>query len=390
MVVTLVEPTKWADLIEEYPDTLYSSESAKNVENVLSKTSTRRHQKVLFNAAKPFMPKMIHDCIGTSILNSLVKYGTVTTVDGVCKIVFESCEKILRCRCSPENQRIESLGSLLERIVYRYDCLGNYRQNIIEVLKSLRPSQLMGTPVLLLAAARLLIQNRDFASLVLTNSEARTEFFSVSLVRTNRGVVSAFCKILLSEDALKDGEMTGLCSAFIFDSFSGLYEPKATLRPMKDITLLLASCGSIDGVRNLGKSLARWPDIHGRAKGDDYAKIVAHILSRLPDTDSGLPLVKAVLHSEEDINDRLRCRKSSHLHLLASIAEKQSYVQVLSEALGTSVEKKLASAVVQYRRVTKPRVVSTKELLSRKLADMRKGSGENDSARNVSKRFREW
>nr|CCC89546.1 conserved hypothetical protein [Trypanosoma congolense IL3000] len=388
MAVLPLEPQNWADFIGTSPDCLSHPQSAKNVDNVLSKATTRKHQKLLFHAVEPHLSKMFQDGTGIPILCSLVKFGTTATVDDICKSVMENCGKILECRKKPKEASLAPLRSLLECMVYRYDCRGEYRSKFVDLLKSLKYSQLLESSVHLLAVARLISQDNEFASSILSSSSARSAFLSISTTRGNRDAIASFCKILLSEDTLTNGEMVGLRSSFVYTSLSTLYDPKSSTRPFKEITLLLASYGVVDVVQKLGKCLSYWPDIHSRARGDGYAKIIAMILTRASDPSCCVSLVKAVIRSEKDIDERLKCRKLSQLQLLSAVAEKREYADVVSVTLGPSQERKLAGAATLYRNAAKPRILSTKEVIMQRIRKVRNCSPIS-RADNASKRPRE-
>ncbi|ORC83413.1 uncharacterized protein TM35_000721160 [Trypanosoma theileri] len=389
MVHLTLEPTKWADAIESSPESLFSHESAKNVETVLSKASTRRHQKALLKAVEPFMEKMIEDPVGISILISLVSYGTIATVDAVTGVVLHSCDKILKSQSSPGKTCDGPLGTLLERIVYREDCTEENRMNLVTALKTLDHSLLMGNSVLLLAVARLIIIDRDFALSICSDPNAKKSFLQLASSGSKKKVVLSFCEFLLAGLESKDLQLIDLCSSFVFTALSDLFAVNSNMRPSKEITLLLASHGNNFVLQEMTKAMLSWSDICDRAKTEDYAKILAFLLARLHDANDGIRLIKKLFKTQNDVDEKLASRKVSHLQLLAAVAEKPVYVEALTKALGNSQEKKLIGAVARYRNATKPRALATKEVLLQRLEKIRTDSGINNKTSNTLKRGRE-
>ncbi|RNF10854.1 uncharacterized protein Tco025E_06729 [Trypanosoma conorhini] len=147
MTILTTEPTRWAEAIESSVDCLFSPQSAKNVEDVLSKASTVKHQQNLLKAVEPFILKMLEDPVAISILTSLVKYGTVATVASITGIVGQECDKILSGASTPVEVCEAPFGILLERIIYREDCTAKCRMNLIKDLKSLDQRSLMGSAI---------------------------------------------------------------------------------------------------------------------------------------------------------------------------------------------------------------------------------------------------
>ncbi|KAH9588986.1 hypothetical protein LSM04_008843 [Trypanosoma melophagium] len=389
MVHLTLEPTKWADAIESSPDSLFSLESAKNVETVLSKACTRRHQKVLLKAVEPFMEKMIEDPAGISILISLVNYGTVATVDVVTGVVLHSCDKILKSQSSPEKGCEGPLGTLFERILYREDCTEENRTNLITTLKNLNNSLLMSNSVLLLAVARLITIDRDFALSICSDPEAKKSFLRSASSASKKKVILNFCEFLLSGLESKDPQLIDLCSSFVFTALSDLFVVNSNTRPSKEIILLLASHGNDFVLREMTEAMLAWPDICIRAKNEDYAKILAFLLTRLHDANNGIRLIKKVFQTQNDVDEKLASRKVSHLQLLAAVAEKPAYMEALTKAVGNSQEKKLIGAVARYRNATKPRALATKEVLLQRLEKIRTNSSINNKTSNTLKRGRE-
>ncbi|KEG10191.1 hypothetical protein DQ04_04061010 [Trypanosoma grayi] len=389
MVDLTLDPTKWADAVESSPECLLSAGSARNVETVLSKAMTRRHQKMLLKAVEPFVGKMIEDAAGISILTSLVKYGTVETVNAIAKIVLRCCDKILKGQATPTETCEFPLGTLLERVVYREDCSGEERLSFITALKSLKHPLLMGRPVFLLATARLIIIDMEFAVSICSSPKAQEAFLQISSSPSKKGFVTSFCEVILSGDALKNSELRDLCSSFVFTSISSLYAPNVASRPHKQISMLLASCGSAVVTQDMVKRISVWPDIRARAKNEDYAKIIALLLTQLQDASDGATLVTVIFQSKEDFDEIAASRKTSHLQLLAAIAENPAYVKALTKALGESREKALVAAAVRYRNATMPRALATKESLLQRLKKVRTASETNDNASKKLKRRRQ-
>ncbi|RNF03704.1 hypothetical protein TraAM80_05688 [Trypanosoma rangeli] len=389
MTVLTLEPTRWADTIESSVDCLFSPQSAKNVEDVLSKTSTRKHQKNLLKAVEPFILKMLENPVGISILTSLVKYGTVTTVASVTDVVGEECDKVLRGASTPAEICETPLGILLERIIYREDCTGECRINLIKRIKCLDHCSLMGSAIFLLATARLIILDREFAVSVCSSTKAQEAFLKFSLPSSRKNIVVRFCEYVLYMTHTKDEVLTELCSAFIFTALSTLYAADSSVRPWKEVTFLLASCGSTTVVRDMIKLFAQWPDIFVRSKNEYYAKVIAHLLARSQESNDGVVLIKVLFKTKKDFDERLTSRKSSQLQLLAAIAEKPAYVAAVSEKFGESLEKKLLAAAVRYRNTTKPRALVTKEVLLQRLDNIRSVSSADASPGKALKRRRE-
>ncbi|EAN88680.1 hypothetical protein C3747_88g51 [Trypanosoma cruzi] len=382
------EPTKWADTVEFSIDCLFSSQSARNVDDVLSKASTRKHQKNLLKAVEPCIPKMIENPNGISILTSLVKYGTILTVSNVTRIVLHSCEKVLTCEKAPVEVCEAPLGVLLERILYREDCTEDCRINLIKILKSLDHSLLLGSSVFLLATARLMIFDRAFAVSVCSNIKAKKAFFQLFLIKTKKNVVIRFCELVLSTEERRE-DLTDLCSVFVFNALHTLYTANSSLRPWKEVTMLLASCGCIAVVREMVKLLSEWPDISVYLRNEHYAKVIACLLARNPEMNDGIVLLKVLFQKKEDFDEIMASRKSSQLRLLAAIAEKPAYVAALSETLGESLGKRLLAAAVRYRNINKPKALTTKEALLQRIDKIRSVSGAIGSLDKTLKRRRE-
>ncbi|ESL09513.1 hypothetical protein TRSC58_02764 [Trypanosoma rangeli SC58] len=389
MTVLTLEPARWADTIESSGDCLFSPQSAKNVEDVLSKTSTRKHQKNLLKAVEPFIMKMLQNPVGISILTSLVKYGTVTTVASITEVVGEECEKVLGGANASAEMCEAPLGILLERIIYREDCTGECRINLIKRLKCLEHCSLMGSEMFLLATARLIILDREFAVSVCSSTKAKEAFLKLSLSSSRKNTVVRFCECVLYMPHTKDEMLTEVCSAFIFTALSTLYAADSSVRPWKEVTLLLASRGSTTVVRDMVKLFSQWPDILIRSKNEYYAKVMAHLLARSQESSDGVVLIKVLFQTKKDFDERLTSRKSSQLQLLAAIAEKPAYVAALSEKFGESLEKKLLAAAVRYRNTTKPRALATKEVLLQRLDKIRSFPSADSSPGKALKRRRE-
>ncbi|RNF10853.1 uncharacterized protein Tco025E_06728 [Trypanosoma conorhini] len=202
-------------------------------------------------------------------------------------------------------------------------------------------------------------------------------------------MVIRFCEFVLSTADTKNEKLTDACSVFIFTALSTLYAANSSVRPWKEVTLLLASCGSISVVRDMVKLFSEWPDISLRAKTEAYGKVMAHLLKRSPEVNDGVVLVKVLFQTRQDFDERLASRKSSQLQLLAAIAEKPAYVEALSEKLGESLEKRLLAAAVRYRNATKPRALATKEVILQRLDKIRSVSSADYSPGKALKRKRE-
>ncbi|CCD18157.1 hypothetical protein ERJ75_000537600 [Trypanosoma vivax] len=383
-----LNPHKWPDTIAASPDCLLSPESAKNVENVLSMASVKKHQKELFKVVVPHAQNMLCNRNGISILTSLVSYGTTTTVDGIATLVLQLCDKILACKSKPDESCVSALALLVERIIYRCDCIDSGRLSIIGLLKSLKHSDIMNNPVLLLATAQLMTLDRDFAHALQTSEDARNCFFNMYSSIANRSFIVRMCNLMLSKDCQGDDTALSLNATFVYTSLRKLYESDSPIRPCKQITLLLSSCNSSCVSQKLARHLALWPDIYTKAKDADYAKIIANILISLQNESDGISLVKAIIKMEEDIDQRLQSRKASQLLLLTSIGGNEAYVKALTKELGESQRKKLSGANVLYMNITKPRATSTKEALLQRLAKLRATSLQNDGTTGLHKRYR--
>ncbi|EKF26573.1 hypothetical protein MOQ_009724 [Trypanosoma cruzi marinkellei] len=331
---------------------------------------------------------MIENPNGISILTSLVKYGTIVTVSSVTGTVLQSCEKVLTCEKVPVEDCEAPLGALLERILYREDCTENCRMNLIKILKSLDHSFLLGSSVFLLATARLMIFDRAFAVSVCSSTKAKKAFFQLFSIKKEKNVVTHFCELVLSIEE-KGGDLTDLCSVFIFNALHTLYTANSSVRPWKEVTMLLASCGSIAVVREMVKLLSEWPDISVHLRNEHYAKVIACLLARSPEMNDGIVLVKVLFQKKEDFDEIMASRKSSQLRLLAAIAEKPAYVAALSETLGEFPGKRLLAAAVRYRNINKPRALATKEVLLQRIDKIHAFSGATGNLDKTLKRRRE-
>ncbi|KAG5475473.1 hypothetical protein LSCM1_03593 [Leishmania martiniquensis] len=377
-----IDARKWTETVEAAgASCLFSAVSAKNVTHVLSTATVRAPQKQLCAAVSTFVPAMLENAHGVSILTALVRYGTTATVEQVASKLVESDKSVWSFTAPPKKELTKCLSQLLERLVYREDCHGESCKALIGRLKALNKRTLMTSSFTLPATARLALVDKAFAAALLSSSEAQKALANSCLDAATAAAAEEFCRTLFERSTDK------AAGDFVWKALGASMKANAKAHPREAILTLLAAHAPVPLVNKMTKAMAQWPTVRDLCVRDSYAHIIAHLLERCDDERVGNELVAAVIKQETDVTERMGARKSAQHHLLAALSAKPSYAQTLEKLLGASQTKRLAAARLRFANATQPKAVTTQQAILDKLKKLCSTTGSSFGA--GAKRLRE-
>ncbi|CAG9576852.1 conserved hypothetical protein [Leishmania major strain Friedlin] len=357
-----IDARKWTETIKAAgADCLCSAVSAKNVTHVLSTATVRAPQKQLCAAVSDFVPAMLENTHGVSILTALVRYGTTATVEQIASKLTPAEEGVWSFTAAPKKEMTKCLSHLLERLVYREDCTGESHNALLGRLKAVKKKSLMTSSFTLPATARLALVDDAFAAGLLSSGEAQKALGRSCQHAATAASAEEFCRTLLERP--KDNA----ASDFVWKALAASMKADAKAHPREAILALLAAHGPVQLVNRMADAMAQWSTVRELCTLDSYAHIIAHLLERCDDERAGNRLVAAVITQEADVTERMGARKAAQQHLLAALAAKSSYAQTLERRLGTSQTKRLAAAKVRFANATQSKATTTQQAILEKL-----------------------
>lgn len=357
-----IDARKWTGTIEAAgADCLCSAISAKNVAHVLSTATVRAPQKQLCAAVSNFVPAMLENAHGVSILTALVRYGTTATVEQIASKLTAADEDVWSFVAAPKKEMTKCLSLLLERMVYREDCTGESHNALLGRLKAIKKPSLMSSSFTLPATARLALVDDAFAAGLLSSSEAQKALGKSCQHAATAAAAEEFCRTLFERP--KDNA----AGDFVWKALAASMKADAKAHPREALLAILAAHGPVPLVSKMADAMAQWSTVRELCTRDSYAHIVAHLLERCDDERVGNRLVAAVITQEADVTERIGARKAAQHHLLAVLAAKSSYAQTLEKRLGISQTKRLAAVKVRFANATQSKATTTQQAILEKL-----------------------
>ncbi|KAK7198620.1 hypothetical protein NESM_000825200 [Novymonas esmeraldas] len=371
-VATLsIDARKWAETIEAAGvDCLCSAVSAKNVTHVLSTATVRAPQKQLGAAVSNFVPTLLENTHGVSILTALVRYGTTTTVELVASKVAAADEPVWTFAAPPRKELVRQLSRLLERLVYREDCSGESVKALLARLKALKKTALLTSSFTLPATARLARVDGEFAASLFASSEAQKALAESCQDAATVAAAEEFLRVLFEKS-------TGDAAAgdFVWKALAPSMKASATVHPREAVLALLAAHAPAQLVNKMADALAQWPTAHDMCARDACMHIVAHLLERCDADQIGNKLVAAVVTAEADMAAWMAARSAAPQHLLAALASRPSYAQTLEKRLGSPQTQRLTAAKVRFTNSTQPKATATQQAIQEKLKKLQGSAG---------------
>ncbi|CCW63608.1 unnamed protein product [Phytomonas sp. EM1] len=379
-----LDPSKWIYTIESTKEKcLTSAVSAKNVKHVLSTATIRSPQRNLLTAILPFIQVMLNSVPGTSILTSLVKYGTTKTVDVIAKEAAGIYSAHLLFIKPIEYNLSTSLSELLDALVYRGDCKGDHRKGILKNLKSCDLKHLFGSTLTLVAAGRLFSIDHEFANFVVDDAKAKLAICRAAREKETKLAALRCCELIIDESrssTTNDESSSMIGPLFLFNVFKDSLG-SSTSRPHVEFIELLTRHLSPQIVSEIGELLQRWPDIYELSKKDSYTIVISNILERGFSEESCITLLGIIFKYIEDIDNRLNSTKTANWRLLAAVTRFSSAVSLLEKRMGTPIYPRLRAAKARYESATIPKAEVTRKNILEKLKKLR--------GKDVVKRSRE-
>ncbi|KPA84201.1 hypothetical protein ABB37_02259 [Leptomonas pyrrhocoris] len=359
-----IDSRKWVETIEASGvECLCSPVSAKNVTHVLSTATVRGPQKQLCAAVSNFVPGMLENAHGISILTALVCYGTPATVELISGKLIAVDEGVWSFTAAPSKELTKPLSHLLERLVYREDCTGKSRKALLDKLQSAENQALFSSLFTLPAAARLMVVDPSVAQSFAASANSQKTFAESCQDPVHVAGAEEFCRILLETP-------TDVAVEFLWKSLAGSLKPTSKTHPRESVLAVLAARAPVLLVNKLAGAVAQWSNLHALCERDAYMEIVAQLLERMDDEKTGNKLVAAVVTQKTDITDRVQSRKAAPHHLLAALTAKPYYAKALEKQLGESQTKLLTAAKVRFVNATQPKAVSTQRSILEKLTKL--------------------
>lgn len=356
-----IDARKWVETIEAAgAECLFSAVSAKNVAHVLSTATIRGPQKLLCASVSNFVPAMLENTHGISILTTLVRYGTPATVEQVSSKLVAADEGVWSLAALPKKELTKALSHLLERLVYREDCTGESYKALLNKLRSCKKKTLFASPFALPAAARLMVVDTVFADAVAASAESQKTFAESCQDATRAAAAEDFCSTLFESP-------TDVAADFVWKALAPSLKAASKARPREAVLAVLAARAQATFANKLAEAIVQWPNLHELCEREIYMQIVAHLLERSDDEKIANKLVAAVITQKTDVTDRMQSRKAAPQHLLTALTAKASYGKTLEKSLGESQTKRLAAAKVRFANATQPKAASTQQAILEKL-----------------------
>ncbi|KPI89894.1 hypothetical protein ABL78_0966 [Leptomonas seymouri] len=356
-----IDARKWVETIEAAGvECFYSPVSAKNVTHVLSTATIRGPQKQLCAAVSNFVPDMLQNTHGISILTALVRYGTPATVEQIASKLIAADKDVWSFTAAPKRELMKPLSRLLERLVYREDCTGESCTAILEALRSAKRQTLFSSLFVLPAAARFMVVDPSLAQSIATSTDSQKALAESCQDALRAAGAEEFCRILFETP-------TDVTTDFVWKSLAGSLKATSKVHPRESILAVLAASAPVPLTNKLAAALAQWPNLHELCQRDVYMQIVAQLLEHTDDEKVGSKLVATVITQESDIADRMQSRKAAPQHLLAALMAKPSYAKTLEKQLGKPQTKLLTAAKVRFANSTQPKAASTQQAIFEKL-----------------------
>ncbi|CCW70453.1 unnamed protein product [Phytomonas sp. Hart1] len=378
-----LDPSKWIAIIENAKvKCLTSVVSAKNVKHILSTATIRSPQRNLLTAIQPFIQVMLNSVSGTSILTSLIKYGTNKTIDAVAKEVSGNYSEYFKFMKPIQSDLLISLGELLDALIYRVDCKGEHRNAILENMKSCDLKNLFGSTLTLVAAGRLFSNDHEFLNLIQDNEKVKSAICQSARTKETKLAALRCCELIIGEDSSrvnqKGTSMIGLL--FLFSVFKKSLDNYAT-RPYVEFIELLTRHSPPHIVSEICELLQQWPDIFELSKKDSYSEVISNILERGSNEESCITFLGVIFKSIDDIDNRLNSTKTVNWRLLAAIERLPSAVSFLEKKISIPIRPRLRAAKVRYESATIPKAEATRKNILEKFRQLR--------SKDIVKRARE-
>lgn len=360
------DPRKWKESIEESGVIcLLSSVGAKNVQSTLSHAKSPGAQKTLCASVMPHVSEMVKNCAGVSILTSLVRYGTVGTVEKIAAEFMKAIRDDLNFTVfeSTPPEVIDEISNLLDSFVYRTDATGGSCDKIRENLKNSGVSAFK-SQFALPAIGRQLGIDSTFCQTVCKDKYFQKAVGEAIINKTMKIAIKKF-----SENALEKNDTNNentIISDFLFHASAPYLKKDSSDRPHESFILSLVSVSDPAIVEKVGQLMKDWPNLHELVEREGYTKILSSILER-GNRKTGATLVKKVFKSEADVDKRISSRKRSSLRLLAIIANTEPYLNALNEKIGQDQGVKLRGAATLFQKSTLPSGEGTRKLIEEKL-----------------------
>lgn len=363
------DPKKWKRTIEASGvNCLTSSITAKNVQSTLSRATTPGAQKILCSFILPFIPEMLKNSSGISILTSLVRYGTLGTVEKIAREVMKENPEVW---CFIDFQSIspdiiEESSDLLDAFVYRTDASGGTCDSIRENLKKIKGLGFQ-SKFTLPALGRLLANDVEFSKALEKDKSLQEALGDAIRNKTMKITVKKFCENALERKA-ESGEKSCV-SEFLFKSTFPFLKKSSPERPHEGFLLSLVSMGDSVVVEKVGESIKDWGNIRDLAERVGYTNIFSALLER-GSQKTGVKLLKKIFNTEADVDNRLSSKKGPSLRLLSIVAKNQIYLNAVNESVGMDLGVKLRGASALFLKSTTPMYDGTRKLIEEKLSHL--------------------
>lgn len=370
-----IDPRKWAETIEAAGvECLCAATSAKNVTHVLSTATVRAPQKQLCAAVSNFVPAMLDNTHGISILTALVRFGTTATVEQVAAKLVAADEAVWSFKAAPKKELAKQLAQLLERLVFREDCTGEAYKALLERFKAVKKGALLSSAFTLPAAARLVVVDPAFAKALLSSAEGHKALAESCHDAARAAAAVDFCRTLFAGSV--DEAVVVAAGDFVGKALAPSMKVSSTAaRPREEVLAVLAAHAPAALVNKLVDAVAQWPTLRELCRRDAFEHIVAYLLERCDDEKAGNKLVAAVMAEEADVTARMEARKAAPQHLLAALTAKPSYAHTLEQRLGAPQAKRLAAAKVRFTNATQPKASATQRAIREKLQKLQSATG---------------